>query len=341
MLEFRPSVPFRGAYCLSLSFAVGAAGFVCSSRGTTVAFAGEPLASESCPSRDSLEAAVRSLLGKAPLSAEDLNQIDVVDLGDRYVVTVKERVREYTDETRDCAKRARVAAVFAALTLAPPEIGTAEGTPPASNEGPEPEAAPSALPPAPPAPPPAPPPKPAVPPPRPARLSRAWTPGMEFGARAAVAPRSDKSPVDLGGQAQFILTSSHFGVMLGASIPASSTLEIQQTRIQQNRYSGVLGARLGWHTEQLRASFDFCALTAVVRLQRLDSSSVSTATRMEAGLHWGTTLTLSGGFLSPYLGGYAELVPFTIPIAVEPNGIIGRTSAVWLGLAAGLAVGTN
>ena len=331
---------FRGVCCRFLSFAVGAAGIVCLSLCTNEALAGDSHTSETCPSRSSIEAAVQALLGKSLIASEDLNQIDVVDLGDHYVITAKERMREYTDEARDCAKRARVAAVFVALTLAPPEIGSASGAASPKVEGPEPEVAPPILPAPPPIPVPVGPPSKPATPPLPARMSRAWRPGVELGTRVALAPRGDKSLVDLGGQVQFILTSLHWGVTFGANVPAPSTLEIESVRVQQARYSGIFGVRLSWRSDQIRAAVDLCALAALLRLQRLDSTTAYAETRVEPGLHLGTTWALRGDFLSPYVGGYAELIPFTIPIAVEPRGIIGHTSAVWLGLVAGIAMGT-
>ncbi|MEP6653803.1 MAG: hypothetical protein ABJA82_10610 [Myxococcales bacterium] len=88
--------------------------------------------------------------------------VQLFDLGKRYRIVAAGNVREYRDETRDCAYRARVAAVFVALALdsaarleAPPvpPPGSAVATPSAGgrNDGP-PAAAPAASPaPAPPA----------------------------------------------------------------------------------------------------------------------------------------------------------------------------------------------
>jgi hypothetical protein len=50
----------------------------------------------------------------------------VQDFGQRFSVSIAEQTREYLDEKRDCEERARVAAVFAALTLEPPDVAERE-----------------------------------------------------------------------------------------------------------------------------------------------------------------------------------------------------------------------
>ncbi len=317
-----------------LGFALGAAGNVCSFLYSHPLRAGEPV--EPCPSRESIGSAIDSLLGKPLLSADDLKLIEVVDLGDRYIIKVKESAREYTDESRDCAKRARVAAVFVALTLAPPDIGILDESTSATSDGANLEAAPKVpitAPVAPVAP-------VAVPKTRlPASSPNAWTAGAEIGAKVDIAPRNDRSAVDIGGQFQFIYASPSWGVTLGGDIPSSSTLEFKPIRVQQARYTAFAGMRLLWRMREVRTSVDVCATAAMLRLRQLDSAEANTVTRAEPALHLASTWALGERWISPFFGVSAELVPVTIPIAVEPRGIVGHSSAVWLGLAAGVAFG--
>jgi hypothetical protein len=282
--------------------------------------------------------AVTALLGESLVSAEDMQLVDVMDLGERYVITVKGRIREYADESRDCAKRARVAAVFVALTLAPPDIASTEA--PTEGQAAEP-------PPAPPAPPiPAttvsaiPPPPPAPGTPEPSQSSRTWFPGIEIGAMGGLAPRSDKSVIDFGGEVRLILTTRRWGMTLGTDIQNSSTLELESIRVRQARYSADLGLRYSWHSAVTRVAFDFGALVGKVRLQQVDGSSTSKVSRVEAGLRVGAGLALEGRTVSPYVGGFTELLPITSSVAVEPRGNIGRTSAAWIGLIVGFALGS-
>ncbi len=329
-----PFVLFRGSKCRILGFAVGAAGILCASLCPHSACASDLPVGEACPSRDSIGVAVQSLLGESQLSSEELSLVEVIDLGDRYVIKVKGRVREYTDEARDCAKRARVAAVFVALTLAPPDIGAPEGLPKSDVSRPEPAPQASTAPAATTLPPIA---TPVHTPPTP--LPQSWTPGVEIGVSAAIAPRSDRTLFDLGGQFNFVFTSPQWGFIFGANIPTASKLMLESIQIQQTRYSAILGMRLNLHIEQLRGAVDICAMSALLRLRQLELPSANTVNSVESGLHIGTTWALRGRLISPYVGGYAELIPATIPIAVEPTGVIGHSSAVWLGLTAGIALG--
>ena len=68
---------------------------------------------------------LRALPGAPPV-------VELVDLGVPFQVIVAGRVREYRDEARDCTHRARVAAVFVALTIDPAFVarGAAPRRPP-------------------------------------------------------------------------------------------------------------------------------------------------------------------------------------------------------------------
>jgi hypothetical protein len=79
---------------------------------------------------------LRALAGPAPV-------VTLNDLGVPFQVVVAGRVREYRDERRDCTHRARVAAVFVALTIDPASIAMPPPPPPTVAE-----AAPASAPPA-------------------------------------------------------------------------------------------------------------------------------------------------------------------------------------------------
>ena len=68
---------------------------------------------------------MRALPGPAPV-------VEIVDLRVPFHVVVSGRVRAYRDEARDCTQRARVAAVFVALTIDPAFIAAATPAPPAA-----------------------------------------------------------------------------------------------------------------------------------------------------------------------------------------------------------------
>lgn len=77
----------------------------------------------SCPRRDAVWAELITLIPEERLARRlqapgtTATPVKLFDLGKRYRVVAAGSVREYRDETRDCAYRARVAAVFVALAL--------------------------------------------------------------------------------------------------------------------------------------------------------------------------------------------------------------------------------
>ena len=74
----------------------------------------------SCPTAAAVEDALAVLL--PPDARDDREWAAVVDRKDGYAVTVLGNERLYTDPQRDCAERARVSAIFIALTLRPPVV---------------------------------------------------------------------------------------------------------------------------------------------------------------------------------------------------------------------------
>src|SRR5437660_611079 len=72
-----------------------------------------------CPEREALLGALRPVLGEEALrSTSGVSRVS--DLGDRFEVIALGQTRQYADPARDCAERARVAAVFITLAVNPP-----------------------------------------------------------------------------------------------------------------------------------------------------------------------------------------------------------------------------
>src|SRR6185369_10163724 len=63
-----------------------------------------------CPSRQAVMAALRPVVGNEPTPA-GTEAPRVADLGDRFEIAAFGQTRQYDDGARDCAERARVAAV--------------------------------------------------------------------------------------------------------------------------------------------------------------------------------------------------------------------------------------
>jgi hypothetical protein len=315
--------------------------------GAKPAFAAEPLSS--CPSREATSVAVRALLKPSHVDTAGIEtQFEVQDFGDRYAVTVKGRRRDYHDEPRDCAKRAHVAAVFIALTLAPPDIPLPEQPEPA----PPPRAtAPSAASSSAsqsstssPAPAPTSPPTARVPtatttatatattrtPP-----ASAWSIQVELGALATAAPRSEAWQTALGAELRWSVLRDQWGLTLGAAVTTSSTLELEGVPVRESRIPFDLAIRRNLRAMNLQGSLELGLAAALTRLRQEDLAGAEAETRLELGARAAGRLAL-GSQLAPYLSVFTEFFPFPHELAAEPRGSIGHTSSVWLGASLGL-----
>jgi len=305
---------------------------VCALVVTTQSAAFESGSEEGCPRREAIAKATRSLLGKQLFSVELSDLIEVVDLGDHFVVKVRGRSRDYPDESRDCAKRARVAAVFVGLTLAPPEIGTVEEAPPMPKT-PREVALPTAT---------------------PtqdsgmakrqsltasAGTSRLWNVGAELGVRLGFAQASATMPSNWGGSFRLLYITRPWGLFVGGDIPSSYTLELSEVKLRLRRYSTVAGLRLADDVGANRWGADFGVTLAMLQMQQVGNPLARSATRAEAALYLAAHWALADSWLSPTVAVFAEWVPAPTAIAVEPRGTIGHASALWFGLAAGVALG--
>lgn len=310
------------------------------------ASAAEP--ASSCPSREATSVAVRALLKPSHVDTAGIEtQFDVHDFGDHYAVTVKGRRREYSDDERNCAKRAHVAAVFIALTLAPPDIPLPEQPEPASApRAASPSASPSAAPSSPAAsaavsaaPPAAVSPAPLAPRLAPANSNPTppspWSIQVELGALARAAPRSDGSQAALGAELRWSVLRGLWGLTLGAAVTTPSTLELASVRVRESRIPFDLGLRHDLRLLNLQGSLELGLAAALIRLRQEDLLGAQTETRLELGARAAGRLALSSR-IAPYLSVFTEVFPFPHELAAEPRGAIGRTSPLWLGASLGL-----
>ncbi len=295
---------------------------------TLPASAEEPMLVQECPSREAVAVAVRGLLRQSHVELGHVETaIEIRDMGTRYSVAIRGRSREYDDEQRDCLRRARVAGVFVALTIAPPDIAL-----PALEEEPaQPSGPPTAtIPPAAPA-------ATVTAPTRPASSPAPWQLGIELGALVAVAPRNDSSLLALGAEGRVVAMRPGWGLTLGGRVATADNLMLGSSRIRQLRYPFDLGLRWQRGYAWLRGSVDLGTSIAVLQLRQMNSMPSSSRTLVEVGVRTAATLMVSQSPVMPYVRGFAEFFPFPRELAVEPRGSIGSTSSIWFGAAIGLA----
>ena len=279
--------------------------------------------------RARLAARLRALGGSGPL-------VEIVDLGVPFQVVAAGSTREYRDEARDCAYRARVAAVFVALVLDP-------GASPPARTSPTPREPPAAPPP---------PPPPAAPeavvsaapaaepagPPRRARVRLALGAGVEGGIG------SDTRIGQAGLGLRVVAGGGRWALSVGATALAPVDVSIGDVALRQWRVPADVSLRaqgaiqLSEH-RVLEPYGELGAAVALLRESALDLATRGTPTSAELGVRVAAGVHLAGDSrIAPFLALHGELVPSPPAISALPRGVVGHTPLVWIGATAGAAL---
>jgi len=291
----------------------------------------DPVIGESlCPLPDAIWQELVTLVPRERLLARLRGQgkanasIQVEDLGSMFRVSVLDKVREYREEARECAYRAKVAALFVALIIDPAALlnaGLCE-QPPCS-----------------PAPEPAPPtrieiqaPPPALPPRTLVRIELSPTFITGLGAKDLAA--------HWGGALRFALGRGLVVPVLGAAAlwPADTTVGYLQLR--QWRLPVDFGIRAtlpsSWIDFYGELGFAFALLSEQAR----DLATAKTQTGIELGGHvsLGARLARRAG-LTPFISWQAEFLPDPPRVFALPEGVAGRTPYVWMRACVGASWG--
>jgi hypothetical protein len=255
--------------------------------------------------------------------------VRVIDQGDSYEVVVQsergESARSFDDESRDCERRVRFAAVFAVVTLLPPDI---------LSESPEPTA------PAPPLPPPVPP-HPSPPPPSPTKpdmeepLVR-----LELGGSAEFAPgvADGIRATSFGAELRGLLGRGPLSALLSVAYAPAGRFSVSEVSGELRRLPVAIGARFELDDQPLELAAEAALVGVFERFTGTSLRSPESATTMEFGCRLGLVAGLPiETRVTPFVGASASVFPLRQDIVVAPAGNIGYTSVVWLGAAAGLS----
>jgi hypothetical protein len=278
----------------------------------------------------------REVLSLVPPERHELLErrvrVDIDDLGESYRVTVSKdgsSVRKnYSDPGRDCEGRARFAAVFAVLTVMPPELGPDALAPP--------------KPPPPPAPPPVPPPparRVVVAPPAPALPPLAH---IELGALFAYAPAILKAP-DLstfGGELRVALGRGAVAATLSVAYTARSKFELDGVRGDVSQLPASAGLRLHSELVSWDVAADLGVLAVLESVRATNLFVVKNESALELGGRAGVSFERPiGAHFAPFIGAYAWLVPGPRNISALPQGVLGNLPYLWIGGTVGVSLG--
>ena len=259
-----------------------------------------------------LEARLRAVTrGKAPL-------VELVDLGVPYRILAAGQVREYRDESRDCAYRARIAAVFVALAIDPAQL-------------------PAQLPAQPPMPPPAPPPVPQTAPP-PVDDLQSPRARLDLGATAVGGLGPDDHVGQLGAELRWSAGRHRLGPEAGvtALLPVDHT--VGGVRLRQWRLPIDAGVRARIAGPRFERYGELGVSVALLSERALELATPKSQTGIEVGLRLAVGVHAARGRFSPFAALSGELVPIPPTIFALPAGTVGHTPIFWIGATAGASL---
>ena len=270
-----------------------------------------------CPTREAVAAALSPALVHIRSNVDPLpSDFRLADLGDAFEVTAGGQVQRYADATRDCAERARVAAVFVALAMNPLSLEAPRPSPPVP-----PVAIPS--------------------PPPPPERERNWL-SVGVAARVDGAVGGDNGAtagVTAGGELDVVVGRGSFGIEATAGVVTPTHNTIAAVEVNQQRFPCSLSAffrrRAGAHLE-LAAAVGAALTPFTLHGQGLDTTLP--VTRLDAGARVKLELRVVGPTLEPFANVHVEYFPRTYEITVAPLGNIGTTAPLQIGLSVGVAL---
>jgi hypothetical protein len=269
-----------------------------------------------CPRSDLVLAELATLLPPERVSARlraraGTPAVELVDLGVPFQVVVGGHVREYRDEARDCAQRARVAAVFVAMTIDPAAVITAPA-------------------PSPPAPPP-----PAV----------ADTPRGPPAARVDVAAAIDAGTiaderVAQGGlDVRLAVGRRPLAFVAGATVLWPADTSIGGVRLHQWRLPIDAGVRVRFIERRFAPYAELGLCAAALSETAADLAAASNRTTIELGVRGAIGVRVGASRLAPFAALRADWVPSPPEIYARPQGVAGHTPTLWIGASAGASLG--
>ncbi len=275
-----------------------------------------------CPTREAVAAALSPALAHIRPNLDPLpSDFRLADLGDAYEVTVGGQVQRYADAARDCAERARVAAVFVALAMNPPSLEPPRPAPPV--------------------------PPPAVQqpqtPPAPDREMNWLSVGVAARIDGAAGGSNDAtSGVTGGGELDVAFGRGSFGIEATAGLVTSTQNTIASVEVTQQRFPCSLSAtfrrRASAHLE-IGAGLGAALTPFTLHGQGLDMTLP--VTRFDVGARLALELRVARPGLAPFASLHVEYFPRTYEIVVAPLGNIGTTAPLQLGLSLGVAFETR
>jgi hypothetical protein len=258
-----------------------------------------------CPRSADVDAALAQLLSAKSDRASSA-AVTVRDLGTSWSVQVAGRSATYSDPGRNCLERTKIAAVFAALVLEPPDTGQPSPAPPTGSTQP--------------------------------RVPR--THRLDLAPEFLVAPGAGErsSALTWGGSLRWLASGERFGLTAGLEAGYPAVAKVQQFEMSLGRVSLDVSARLSWRWGGAELGIEIGPYGALLLAQGRGLYLNGRSTHIDAGGRLGLRVQAVGRRVSPFLALEAEVSARHFSLIVNPNENVGTAPRVWLGLLAGASI---
>jgi hypothetical protein len=259
-----------------------------------------------CPASAEVDVALGQLLSHKSDRTSSA-AVMVRDLGTSWSVDVAGRSATYSDPDRNCPERTKIAAVFAALVLEPPDMG--ESSPPPSLR----ESTGSPQP----------------------RLPSVYR--LDLAPEFVIAPGAGErgSALSWGGSLRWLASGERFGVTAGLQASYPAVAKVKEYEMSLARISLDASARLSWRWGAAELGIELGPYGALLLAHGRGLDPSASSTHIDAGGRFALRVQTTGSRVSPFLAFQAELSARHFSLTVDPIGEVGTAPRLWLGLLAG------
>jgi hypothetical protein len=313
-----------------------------------------------CPPPEAVRAAIFQLTSAERRRAlPPQARVVVSDEGASYRVSVTGEgttaQKTYSDPGRECARRTRFAAVFAILTLMPPELEPDPELSSKSEPVPRPIAESSS----------------GSTPPPPSTSTSTITPKSDGSARhedqeqpesslpsmsgprvrpsvrfelvglgeQAVGAGGEPRVRSLGGEIRALLARAELAPLVTLGYAPATTLDAGLTEVEVQRTQLSLGVRAQTQLGPIDLGAELALLGALEHIAGLGFEHPASGNGFELGARAAALLSLAANRVGPMLAFHASVFPSPNTFEALPRGEVGHMPHLWLGLSAGLFFG--
>jgi hypothetical protein len=289
-----------------------------------VAIAGD---AGTCPTASDVTAALTAIFPNLKSATPDDPTALHVELrpeGEGFHVRAGDVERDFTGG--DCAERARKAAVFVALVLAPPTVEMPpEPAAAAPSTAPGETIARTAV---------------VLPPPSPAAPSGPPWLQLDVAAALETAPRDANNLVAGGGEIGVFIGGARVGAVATLSGLTPTDMQVGTTGAQLTRTPAAFGIRGRARSGRVGFAADAALTTALLTVRGLDPSYGAQSERFEVGARVGARIEVwPWSRIAVFAAARLDIVPDTYELALPGAGMVGTTPGWWIGGVIGVTAG--